>query len=70
VTEIKIGWDCNTCVEWCDKNISERSYWIHNKMGGPGWHVFRKVTSNGTGGWVLRVEDEADAIVYRLANGK
>jgi hypothetical protein len=70
VTEIKIGWDCNTCVEWCDKNISERSYWIHNKMGGPGWNVFRKATSDGTGGWVLRVEDEADAIVYRLANGK
>ena len=71
MTEIRLGQDFNTCIEWCNKNISTGTYWIHNKMGGPGWQVFRKEKEpDGTGGWVLKVDDEGDAIVYRLVCGK
>jgi hypothetical protein len=74
MTEIRLGQNFADCVDWCGKNISERTYWIHNKVGGVGWQVFRKKVSYGTEWsgteWVLKVDDEGDAIVYRLVCGK
>lgn len=69
MTEIKIGQNFAPCAEWCDKNISERTYWIHNAVGGPGWQVFRTGAGWQDHSWTLKVEDEGDAIVYRLVGG-
>jgi hypothetical protein len=59
---------------WCSKNIGERTYWIHNKIGGHGWEI--RENKEGLGKpdrgprFFITFQDEADAIVYRLAYGK
>jgi hypothetical protein len=29
-------------AEYCSNNISKRSYWLHDQIGGEGWRIYSK----------------------------
>jgi hypothetical protein len=54
----------NTAIECCEKHISPRKYWLHNRVGGTGWEV----SHSSAGGFcaTLKVQDESMATFIRL----
>ena len=37
--EVTLPGKYNTAIECCEKYISPRKYWLHNRVGGNGWEV-------------------------------
>lgn len=37
--EVTLPGKYNTVIECCEKYISPRKYWLHNRVGGMGWEV-------------------------------
>ena len=62
--EIKINSIGHT-EAWCMKYIGPRLFYIHNKIGGPGWMIIRE-----NGETILRVEDEKKYLLALLKFGK
>jgi hypothetical protein len=55
----------HTVHQWCEKHISPRSYWMHNKIGGPGW-ILHSMPRNEQD-WRVAFNDDHDAIVFKLS---
>ena len=51
----------DSAVEACEQNISPRKYWIHTKIGGPGWEIKLFVRP-----YVLKIEDDKIATFLKL----
>ena len=62
--EIALPGKYNTVIECCEKYISPRQYWLHNRVGGDGWEV----APSSAGGFrsVLKVSDDSIATFIRL----
>jgi hypothetical protein len=56
----------NTVIECCERYISPRKYYLHNKVGGNGWEVSH--SSNLSDGFRarLKVDDEQMATFIML----
>lgn len=63
---VKLQGTLNTTEKWCSKNISKRTYWLHNRIGGPGWEIRGTTSSIWNSNTVLIVENELDALAYKL----
>lgn len=50
---------------WCMKYISPRHFYLHNKIGGPGWLIIK----NGSRA-ILRVEDRNQYLMALIKFGK
>ena len=48
----------NTVIECCEKYISPRKYFLHNKVGGNGWEVTHSSDLNKGFQAKLKVDDE------------
>lgn len=46
------SWKINKVVEWCEQNVGERKYWIHNQIGGYKWKL-----RSGYGCWEFTSDD-------------
>lgn len=53
-------------VRYCDQHISSRQYWIHNKIGGPGWEVSLAHQPNKRIRWQLELDDELESHVTMM----
>lgn len=53
----------NQILDWCEANVSPRTYWIHNKIGGAGWQFYKKSRHEQ---WYLMFEDDETATVFKL----
>jgi hypothetical protein len=62
--EIVLPGKYNTAIECCEKYISPRQYWLHNRVGGNGWEV----AHSSAGGFrsVLKVSDNSIATFIML----
>jgi len=49
-------------VDWLDKNVGERKYYLHNQSGGLGWRYY---TQDRT----VEIEDEKLATLFILKFG-
>jgi hypothetical protein len=50
---------------WCMKHIGPRLFYIHNKIGGPGWTILKQGSKA-----ILRVEDRNQYLMALLKFGK
>ena len=48
---------------WCMKHVGPRLYYVHDRLGGEGWHLMRKYKSNEV---LLRLEDDKKATMAAL----
>jgi hypothetical protein len=62
--EIALPGKYNTVIECCEKYISPRKYWLHNRVGGNGWEV--SYISAGGFRSVLKVNNDSIATFIRL----
>jgi hypothetical protein len=62
--EVSLPGRYNTAIECCEKYISPRQYWLHNRVGGAGWEV----THSSAGGFrsVLKVNNDLIATFIML----
>jgi hypothetical protein len=51
----------NKAEAWCMKHIGPRLYYIHDRIGGEGWHIMRKYNDV-----FLRLEDDRKATMAML----
>ena len=49
-------------VDWLDKNIGERKYYLHNQCGGLGWRYYNNDR-------IIEIEDEQWATMFLLKFG-
>ena len=49
-------------VEWLDKNVGPRKYYLHIESGGEGWRYFPKERT-------IEIEDDALATMFALKFG-
>lgn len=47
-------------IRYCDRNISQRDYWIHNRIGGRGWEVNLVQQSDKRIRWQLELDDRLE----------
>ena len=66
--EIALSGKYNTVIECCEKHISPRKYWLHNRVGGNGWEIAHSSSSAGGFRAVLKVSNNSIAtfIVLKL----
>lgn len=50
---------------WCDNNLGQISFYIHNKYGGAGWRIVKERS-----GLSLVIEDDKLAMVFMLSCGE
>jgi hypothetical protein len=50
---------------WCMKHIGPRRFYIHNKIGGSGWTIFKQGPKA-----ILRVEDRNQYLIALIKFGK
>jgi hypothetical protein len=50
---------------WCMKYIGPRLFYIHNRIGGPGWTILKQGSKA-----ILRVEDRNQYLLALLQFGK
>jgi hypothetical protein len=64
-------------AEYCSNNISKRSYWLHDQIGGEGWRIYSnsepldpninwKIQISR---WRIELDDDKQAILIRLKYG-
>ena len=51
----------NTVIECCEKYISPRKYFLHNKVGGEGWELSHNVNLGSGFHATLKVDDKVMA---------
>jgi len=56
----------NTVIECCEKYISPKKYYLHNKVGGNGWEVSASLDSSNGFRAKLKVDDELMATFIML----
>jgi hypothetical protein len=56
----------NTVIECCEKYISPRKYYLHNKVGGNGWEVSCSLELSNGFRARLKVDDELMATFIML----
>jgi len=56
----------NTVIECCERYISPRKYYLHNKVGGNGWEVSYSLDLSDGFRAELKVDDESMATFIAL----
>jgi hypothetical protein len=56
----------NTVIECCEKYISPKKYYIHNKVGGNGWEVSHSSDLSNGFRAKLKIDDEQMATFIML----
>ena len=56
----------NTVIECCEKYISPRKYYLHNRVGGEGWEVSASLDLGNGFRAKLKVDDELMATFIML----
>lgn len=62
-------------ANYCSVNISPRSYYLHDSIGGVGWrlyttkHIKKPYWQYQHSGWYLELDNEQYAILIRLKYG-
>jgi hypothetical protein len=64
--ELTLPGKYNTVIECCEKYISPRKYYLHNKVGGNGWEVSHSSDSSDGFRAKLKVDDEHMATFIML----
>ena len=50
-------------LQWLQKNVGPRNYWLHDQIGGDGWAA-KKV--QGSYVWELKFDDEKNSTAFIL----
>ena len=64
--EIALPGKYNTVIECCEKYISPRKYWLHNRVGGNGWEVSPSSDLSNGFCFKLKVDDKLLATFIML----
>ena len=64
--ELTLPGKYNTVIECCEKYISPRKYYLHNKVGGNGWEVSPSSDSSDGFRAKLKVDDDQMATFIML----
>jgi hypothetical protein len=56
--ELTLPGKYNTIIECCEKYISPRRYYLHNKVGGNGWEVSHSSDLSNGFSATLKVDNE------------
>ena len=66
MTEFTLPGKYNTVIECCERYISPRKYYLHNKVGGSGWEVSHSLDLSNGFRAKLKVDDELLATFIML----
>ena len=64
--EFTLSGKYNTVIECCEKYISTRKYYLHNKVGGIGWEVSHSLDLSDGFRAKLKIDDDQMATFIML----